>query len=62
MHLGAERLARMLGGQQDSYGSPVDKVRRNLERPTRWGERASLEANSANSIPGLPGVGDPGAV
>lgn len=62
MHLGAERLARALGGQKDEYGLTTYQTRKSLEKPVRWGERASLEAGTANSIPGLPGVGDPGGV
>jgi hypothetical protein len=61
-HLGAERLAKMLGGQQDNYSIGDKKPRRNLERPVRFGEPTSLEGAGVSSVAGLPGAGAYGGV
>ena len=61
-HLGAERLAKMLGGQQDNFSIGDKKPRRNLERPVRFGEPTSLEGAGVSSVAGLPGAGAYGGV
>lgn len=61
-HLGAERLAKMLGTQKDDFSFGDKKPRRNLERPVRFGEPTSLEGAGVSSVTGLPAVGPYGGV
>lgn len=51
MHIGAERLARMLSQDEDQIGQRVSPREKKLERPTRWGPPASLESGNGVTPP-----------
>lgn len=50
-HLGAEWLAKRLTGEKDEYSHVVGSRQsyKKLEKPTRWGEPASLESSGSNA-------------
>lgn len=60
MHLGAERLTRMLA-EDDDGPAPERRTRKDLNKPVRWGAPGSLESSSPHSMP-MGGLGTYGGV